>query len=103
MLATTPTTMTPGRIIGSIAALAALAGVVVGWRSMTAGRNSATGAIVALAAGLTGLAMGAFVVAAANGGPGTGYGIVGGFAALGIGLAATILGGMALARSRRTS
>jgi hypothetical protein len=57
---------------------------------------------VALVAGLTGMVIGGLVVAAAEGGPGTGYGIVGGFAALAIGLIATVLGWLALARSRRT-
>jgi hypothetical protein len=42
------------------------------------------------------------VVAAADGGPGTGYGIVGGFVAVVIGLIATVLGWLALVRSRRT-
>ena len=56
---------------------------------------------MALVAGLTGMAIGGLVVAAAEGGPGTGYGIVGGFAALVIGLIATVLGWLGLARSRR--
>jgi hypothetical protein len=97
-----PATVTPGRLVGTVAALVALAGVVIGWRAMAAGRKSRTGAIVALAAGLTGMLIGTFVVAMAKGGPGTGYGIVGGYAALAIGLVATVLGGMALARARRT-
>lgn len=42
------------------------------------------------------------VVAAAEGGPGTGYGIVGGFVALVVALIAMVLGGPTLARSRRT-
>jgi hypothetical protein len=67
-------TLTTGRLLGTVASLGALAGVVVG----------------------------GLVVAAAEGGPGTGYGIVGGFAALAIGLIATVLGWLALARSRRT-
>jgi hypothetical protein len=41
------------------------------------------------------------VVAAAEGGPGTGYGIVGGYVALVVGLAAVVLGGWALARRAR--
>jgi hypothetical protein len=57
---------------------------------------------VALVAGLTGVVIGGLVVAAAEGGPGTGYGIIGGFAALVLGLIATVLGWLALARSRRT-
>ena len=89
-----------------MAALVALAGVVVGGLTLArpAGRisNGSRGAILALLAGLTGMVIGGLVVAAAEGGPGTGYGIVGGFAALAIGLIATVLGWLALARSRRT-
>ncbi|GAA3774870.1 hypothetical protein GCM10022225_73390 [Plantactinospora mayteni] len=101
-------TMTAGRLVGSVAALVALAGVVVGGLALarSAGRigngTGKRGAIVALAAGLTGMVGGGLVVAAAEGGPGTGYGIVGGFVALVIGLIATVLGWLALARSRRT-
>jgi hypothetical protein len=43
------------------------------------------------------------VVAAADGGPGTGYGIVGGYAAVVIRLVAAVVGGVALARSRRAT
>jgi Family of unknown function (DUF6223) len=57
--------------------------------------------LVALAAGLTGMVIGGLVVAADEGGPGTGYRIVGGFAALAIGLIPTVLGWLTLARSRR--
>jgi hypothetical protein len=99
-------TLTTGRLLGTGAALVALAGVVVGGLALArpAGRigNGSRGAIVALVAGLTGMAIGGLVVAAAEGGPGTGYGIVGGFAALAIGLIATVLGWLALTRSRRT-
>jgi uncharacterized membrane protein len=101
-------TLTPGRLLGTVGALVALAGVVVGGLALArpAGwigdGNGRRGAIVALVAGLTGMVIGGLVVAAAEGGPGTGYGIVGGFAALVIGLAATVLGWLALARSRRT-
>jgi hypothetical protein len=99
-------TLTTGRLVGTVAALVALAGVVVGGLALarSAGRigNGNRGAIVTLVAGLTGVVIGGLVVAAAEGGPGTGYGIVGGFAALGIGLIATVLGWLALARSRRT-
>jgi hypothetical protein len=101
-------TMTTGRLVGSVAALVALAGVLIGGLALarSAGRigngNGKRGAIVALIAGLTGMVIGGVVVAAAEGGPGTGYGIVGGFAALVIGLIATVLGWLALARTRRT-
>lgn len=100
------TTLTTGRLLGTVAALVALAGVVIGGRALarSAGRfgngNGRRGAIVALVAGLTGMGIGGLVVAAADGGPGTGEGIVGGFAALVIGLIATVLGWLALARAR---
>jgi hypothetical protein len=99
-------TLTTGRLLGSVAALVALAGVVVGGLALArpTGRlgNGRRGAMVALVAGLTGMVIGGLVVAAAEGGPGTGYGIVGGFVALVVGLIATVLGWLALARSRRT-
>lgn len=100
--------LTPGRLVGGVAALVALAGVVVGVLALARSARRAgngdgrRGATLALAAGLTGMVLGGLVVAAAKGGPGTGYGIVGGFAALVIGLAATVLGGVALTRVRRT-
>jgi hypothetical protein len=40
--------------------------------------------------------------ATADGGPETGNGVVGGYAALAIGLIAVVLGGLALTRSRHT-
>ncbi|WP_405148686.1 DUF6223 family protein [Sphaerisporangium sp. NBC_01403] len=58
---------------------------------------------MALAAGLACTVIGGLVVAAADGGPGTGYGIVGGYVDLVVGPIAMVLGGLALARSRRTA
>jgi len=96
--------LTPGRLWSLIAALVGVIGVVAGGLALARSRSGDTrrGAVVALAAGLLGMAGGAFVVAAAKGGPGTGYGIVGGFLALVVGLVAAALGGLALSRSRRT-
>jgi hypothetical protein len=94
--------LTTGRLIGSVAALVALAGVIIGALARS-GRIGRRGALVALAAGLAGMAGGGGVVAAAEGGPGTGYGIVGGFVALAIGLAAVVLGWLAQRRARRTA
>jgi hypothetical protein len=48
------------------------------------------------------LTTGRLVGAVADGGPGTGNGVVGGAVALVLGLIATVLGWRALARSRRT-
>ena len=49
------------------------------------------GAIVALVAGLIAVVNGGLVLAVANGGPGTGNGVVGGAVALVLGLIATVL------------
>jgi hypothetical protein len=95
-------TLTGGRAVASAAALIALAGVVAGGLALARGDRKRRSTI-ALAAGTTGLIAGGLVVATADGGPGSGSGIVGGFAALLFGLIATVLGGLALARSRRGS
>jgi len=102
--AATPRTLTTGRVVGSVAALVAVAGVVLARRAATrygSGGDGRRYAVGALAAGLIGLVGGGWVVAVAKGGPGTGYGVVGGYGALAIGLVATALGGLALLRSRR--
>jgi hypothetical protein len=93
-------TLTPGRIVGSVASLIALAGVIVGGIALARSRTTTRAPVIALLAGPAGALTGALVVAAADGGPGTGYGIVGGYVALVLGLTATVLGGLALARAR---
>ncbi|SEU47943.1 DUF6223 family protein [Nonomuraea wenchangensis] len=98
--------MTAGRLWSVVGIVLGLAGVVIGAlaaRSATRPLTRRRGAIVALAAGLAGTVIGALVVAAAEGGPGTGYGIVGGWVCLVVGPVAMILGGLVLARSRRTA
>ncbi|MET8646147.1 DUF6223 family protein [Streptomyces sp. NPDC004675] len=102
-------TLTTGRLVGTAAALVALAGVVIGGLALArlAGRigtvNGKRGANVSLVAGLTGMVIGALNLAVADGGPGTGNGVVGGALALVLGLIATVLGGLALSRSNRTT
>ncbi|MET0135586.1 MAG: DUF6223 family protein [Kibdelosporangium sp.] len=93
-------TLTAGRFWSLLAALLGLAGAVIGGLALA--RAGTRRAIIALVAGLACVAIGGLVVAAAEGGPGTGYGIVGGYAAIVVGLIATVLGGLALARARRT-
>ncbi len=93
--------LTPGRLWSLIGAAVGIAGVVVGVLALARparARQRGRGAVVA---GLVGSGIGGAVVAAAEGGPNTGYGIVGGFVALGVGLVAVVLGGLALVRSRR--
>jgi len=58
--------------------------------------------MVALVAGPIALINGGLNLALATGGPGTGNGVVGGAAAVVLGLIGTALGGLALTRSRRT-
>ncbi|MEU8779488.1 DUF6223 family protein [Streptomyces sp. NPDC048606] len=59
--------------------------------------------VVAFVAGLIALVNGGLVLATADGSPGIGNGVVAGAAALLLGLISTVLGGLARARSRRTS
>jgi hypothetical protein len=98
--------VTPARIWATIAAFVALASVVLGWRALRsvrrAGNGGRKGAIVAVVAGLTGVVNGAVNLAVADGGLGTGNGVAGGALALVLGLIGAVLGGLALARSRRT-
>jgi hypothetical protein len=99
-------TLTTGRFWGTAAALLGLVGVVLGARALirsrrrvgNGGRNEAT---VTLLAGLIAMAGGALNLLVADGGPGTGNGVVGGALALLFGLFAVVLAGL-VARSRRT-
>ncbi len=102
-------TLTSGRLLGTAAAVAALAGAIIGGLALArptgrnGDRNETWRPAVALGAGMAGILAGGLVVVTADGGPGTGNGIVGGYAALALGLIATILGGLALARTRRAT
>lgn len=87
--------LTAGRFWSLVGVVVALVGVVVGARALLR-RTGGRSAVAALAAGMTGLVLGGLVVLTAEGGPGTGYGIVGGFLASGIGLVATVIGAFAL-------
>lgn len=95
-------TPTSDRIMATSAAVVALAAAIVGGWALArpTSPHAKLTAAVALAAGLTGLVAGGLVVSMADGGPGTGNGIVGGFAALALGLTAALLGGLALTRTR---
>jgi hypothetical protein len=95
---------TARRLWATTVTILALAGAVIGGLSLArpASRFSiAAGPIVALAAGLIAVVNGGLVLAVATGGPGTGNGVVGGAAALVLGLISMSVGGLALARSRR--
>lgn len=99
-------TPTAGRLWSLVGALLAVAGVVVGGFALARsggrlGSRTRRDSIAAVAAGGIGTLIGSLVVMAARGGPGTGYGIVGGYIALAIGLIALALGGLALINYRR--
>jgi hypothetical protein len=99
--ATTVYGMTARRLWASAAALLAIAGLVTGGLALT--RPAGRFAMIALAAGLIAAVNGGLNLAFANGGPGTGNGVVGGAAALVMGLIALSLGALALVRHRRTA
>lgn len=99
--------MTPMRLWGTTAALAGLIGAVVGaWALLRAvrrvGNGGRNGAVLALAAGAIAVISGVGNLVVADGGPGTGNGVVGGGAAIVFGLVATVLGGLVLRRSLQT-
>ena len=96
-------TLTADRAVATTAARLAAAGAIAGGRALA---RSARGevsrrAALALAAGAIGTIAGLWVLATADGGPGTGNGVVGGYAGVACGLLAVLLGGLALRRSRR--
>ncbi|MFD2083392.1 hypothetical protein SAMN05421678_10194 [Actinopolymorpha cephalotaxi] len=98
-------TLTAGRSWAMVAMALGVAGAIAGGLALANRAGTVTRrrrALAALVAGSAGTVVGGLVVAAADGGPGTGYGIVGGVLALPVGLAAMLLGGLALARVRRT-
>ena len=101
--------LTLRRLWATTAALLGLAGVIAGglvaFRSITGFRTTTVrcAASAALGAGLLAAVNGGLNLAVANGGPGTGNGVVGCAAAFVLGLIALALGGRALAHSRRTT
>ncbi|MGW0754210.1 DUF6223 family protein [Streptomyces sp. NPDC002587] len=101
LLAASVHTFSLGRLGATTGALLGLAGVIIAWRTL-ARPTRRPGAVPAMAAGLTGLALGGLVAATAKGGLGTGNGLGGAYVALLLGLIATSLGCWALSRSRRT-
>jgi hypothetical protein len=98
--------LTPRRLWASTVDVVALIGVVIGGLALyraahRIGNRGRRGAIVALVLGPLGVVNGGLVLAVATGGPGSGNGVVGGAAAVVLGLIATVLGGVTVARSHR--
>ena len=99
---------TSRRLWATTAGALALVGVVVGGLALARsirriGNGSRLGATVALVAGPVAAINGGLVLAVANGGPGSGNGVVGGAGALVLGVIGMALGALVLRRSRRTA
>jgi hypothetical protein len=104
--ATTVNGLTARRLWASLGAILALAGVVVGGLALIRPASRVAtprGAMLSLGLALIGMVNGALNLAVATGGPGTGNGVVGAAAAVLLGAVGIALGGLALARSRRTA
>ena len=96
-----------GRAVPTTAAVLALIGVVAGAVALRRSRRSGTHLglpwiVVALATGAIGVIVGGMHGANAAGGPNTGNGVVGALFAVVLGVIAVVLGGLSLARYRRT-
>jgi hypothetical protein len=98
---------TSRRLWATTAGALALVGVVVGGlalaRSSRIGNGGRLGVIVAWVAGAVAAINGGLVLAVADGGPGSGNGVVGGAGALVLGVIGMALGALALRRSRRAA
>jgi hypothetical protein len=99
--ATTVHGLTPRRLWATTVAVIALASAAIGVVALVRPANRFA-AVVSVVAGLIAVVNGGMVVAFANGGPGSGNGVVGGAGALVLGLIGMSLGGIALARSHRS-
>jgi hypothetical protein len=94
--------LTSGRLLATAAALIALAAVLLGWYALVRpGPRSRP--LAAVIVGAAGLLTGGFVIAVADGGPGSGSGVVGGYVAVAFGLIGGGLGWLALGRAGRTT
>ena len=100
--------LTAGRARSLVGTVVSLISLVIGGLALarTAGRigtgNGRTGAIVALVLGLIGIVLSVVHLGSSTGGFGTGSGRAGAIVALVLGLIGMNLGGLALARSRRS-
>jgi len=98
--------LTAGRLWSLVAAAFGLIGVAAGGLARTrvlgGTKNQRRNGFLAVCCGLAGSVIGGVIVVFADGGPGSGSGIVGGYLALMIGLLAAALGWLALKRPLRT-
>jgi uncharacterized protein DUF6223 len=99
--ATTVYGLTSRRLWALLVLVLALVGVILGGLALVRPASRRLGALAGLATGLIAGSNGGLVLAVANGGPGSGNGVIGGAGALVLGVVAMALGGLALVRSRR--
>lgn len=95
-------TLTTDRAVATASAVLALAGVILGSFALTGSATPGVRrrALLAVGAGVVATIAGTALLATADGGPGTGNGVVGAYAGVVLGVLAAILGGSALRRSR---
>ncbi|MFE9324330.1 DUF6223 family protein [Nocardia sp. NPDC052278] len=94
-----------GRTVPSVAAVLGLVSAITGGLALARSRRRGTGQVQiigALVLGPISAIVGGIHGANAAGGLGTGNGLAGAIFAVALGLTGTVLGGLALARSRRT-
>ncbi|MFI5909469.1 DUF6223 family protein [Dactylosporangium sp. NPDC051541] len=92
--------LTIDRMVATVAALVTLAAVIVGALAIARrGRFGRNALMITAIGGAAGAAVGVLLLATADGGPGTGNGVVGAGAAVVLGLAAAVLGGLAIRRA----
>ncbi|MEV4352234.1 DUF6223 family protein [Actinoplanes sp. NPDC049596] len=93
---------TADRLVATVASVLTIIGVTAGILAMV--RRGAAARrlwpVTALVTGVVGALAGGFILISADGGPGTGNGVVGGWAAVVLGLAAVTLGTLAARGSR---
>jgi hypothetical protein len=85
--------LTAGRGLTLVAALAAVVGLALAVRALRS--SDRRGSSSAMAAGAAALLVGTWVVVTADGGPGSGSGVVGGYVAIGLGALTVALGARA--------
>jgi hypothetical protein len=98
--------LTPRRLWATAAMAVGMTGVIAGSMSgiraaRRIGKCGRNGAVLALTAGILAAINGGLNLAVATGGPGSGNGVIGGAAALVLGLTSMATGGFSLVRSRR--
>jgi hypothetical protein len=98
--------LSSGRAAALVGGLVGLTGAVMGGLALARSGRLGTGdgrrrAMLAIAAGLFGMALGGLVATTSPGGIGSGNGVGGAIVAMVVGLIGVVLGGLALARFRR--